>query len=236
MLATDVLLDARVRPGSVRKVGTVSAECVLLICPLAVRLEPAVLSRRGRRAGLRGRVDVPFTKSAAFFGVRESGLVAWTRWVGEAAEDGGVRSTASAVGRMDPETSLADDGRSAAGRECWEVVELWELLSNEVTGRTCGEDTGDMEGRRGEGAAATAKELRAGSCRPSAAARGTVSMQSEGCSRSVYAGHRPDSRVRVGLSLVLVRVLVLVHGDPTNVVRRVGGPNASIFTPTVQTV
>lgn len=87
-------------------------------------------------------------RSVAFLGVSDSGLASWAWRVGEAAEDGGVRSRVFVGGMAELETSLAESCRGA-GRECCDVVELCELLSNEVTGRTCGEDTGDIEGRVG---------------------------------------------------------------------------------------
>lgn len=84
-----------------------------------------MLSVRARRAGLKERDETPDStfwaplgRSVVFFGVRESEVASWALWVGEAADDGGVKSSTSAVGKAEPEpeTSLADSW-SGAGRE-----------------------------------------------------------------------------------------------------------------------
>lgn len=55
----------------------------------------------------------------------------------EAAEEGGVSSWVLVV--APGLTSSPSGNGGSATFECWEVVELWELLSNDVTGRTCGD-------------------------------------------------------------------------------------------------
>lgn len=94
--------------------------------------------------------------------------------MGEGAEDGGVSSAAPTTGRAAFETSLPGSWRGA-GCECCEVVELWELLSNEVAGCSTGEGTGEIEGRVGKELSVSVTAT--GPCRPPAvAATVTASM------------------------------------------------------------
>lgn len=67
--------------------------------------------------------------------------------LGEAFDDGGVKSSGTGAGRIDGDTSVVESFR-AAGPECREAKELWELWSSEVcVARAVGEGaTADVVG------------------------------------------------------------------------------------------